>query len=60
MATSDNGTIFIVESEINKHMMDIIDFSNKVKLQHKDNARELLLNMLEIGRRLNINMKLSM
>lgn len=31
MAIGDNGTIFIVESEINKHMMDIIDCSNKVK-----------------------------
>lgn len=31
MAIGDNGTIFIVESEINKHMMDIIDCGNKVK-----------------------------
>ena len=31
MALGQNGTIFIVESEINKHMMDIIDCSNKVK-----------------------------
>ena len=32
------------------------EFSEKIKAQHKDNARELLLNMLEVGRRLNINM----
>ena len=32
------------------------EFSTNVKAQHKDNAREILLNMLEIGRRLNINM----
>ena len=31
MATCDNGTIFIVEEEINKHMLNIVDCSNKVK-----------------------------
>lgn len=31
MAVGENGKIYVVESEINKHMMNIMDTSSKIK-----------------------------
>ena len=31
MAVGENGKIYVVESEINKHMMNIMDSSSKIK-----------------------------
>ena len=46
MAIGDNGSIFIVEEEINKHMINIIDCSNKVKsiLSKIDDQMSILKN----------------